>query len=103
MNAERRPQEEAANEEPMQRPGPQDTPGWCHTDEFGQIDTRCWAEIQTAEGRAYARGYAAGRADLIAESWELARQVVRGAAASVDVLTARRRADERRAKAVSSR
>lgn len=51
--------------------------------------------ILDAEGRAYQRGYAQGRADLSAESWELSRRIVNNAAKSIDVMAARAKADAR--------
>lgn len=46
-----------------------------------------------AESRAFQRGYAKGRADLAAESWEQSRVIVHNAARSVDVMAARAKTD----------
>lgn len=51
--------------------------------------------ILDAESRAFQRGYSKGRADHAAEAWEQSKIIVRNAAKSVDVMSARAKADAR--------
>lgn len=64
---------------------------WCHADQFGLMDLRCFRTVLDAEERAYVRGFAAGRESVWADLDATAASVVGNAARSIDVTEARLR------------
>jgi hypothetical protein len=64
-------------------------------DTAGMLPLCCFRAHVDGRALGYVEGVTEGRRQVQTESWELACEVVRGAARSVDIMAARRRAGAR--------